>query len=219
MVRRRGLNFSRWLVLACVAVFVTHTAVRAVAESWLNDNFPEALAIKVETLPLIFPIHMIAGGLTLLLVPVAFLLRGGRFHTSFGRAAAVTVIVAGLTAIPVALEYPVTQISAWGFVAQALTWLSLLGAGIWHIRQGHMAEHRVFMLMMAAVTSGALFFRLFLGVWKIIGWKGGFDTFYAVNAWIAWILPLGGMIGWLAFQHRTKRPGRQKALVAVKAIG
>jgi hypothetical protein len=179
-----------FVMLAGLAVFVTFAALRAISESWINDDFPEALAVKLELLPFIFPVHMIAGGLSLVLVPLALALRGTRFHRWAGRVAATDIVVAGLTAIPVALEQPVTRISAAGFTAQALTWMVLLGFGIWHIRHRRIAKHSAFMMMVAAVTSGALFFRINLALWNFVGEGRHFKIFYACDAWVAWMFPL-----------------------------
>lgn len=184
---------SRWLILAGAGIFVTYTALRGISESWANESFPEALTLKLEHLPIIFPVHMVSGGLALLLVPVVLMLRGTRWHKLAGRVAAADILIAGLTAIPVALQSPVTKLSAAGFTAQAVVWLTLLGLGLWHIRNGRVPQHRACMLMLAAVTSGAMFFRIFLGLWKVFGLPEYFYTFYAVDAWIAWGLPLLAM--------------------------
>jgi hypothetical protein len=47
------------------------------------------------------------------------------------------------------------------------------------------------MLLMAATTSGAIFFRVFLGLWAKFGTMQHFEIFYALDAWVAWLLPLG----------------------------
>ena len=100
------------------------TAAKAVRETFDNGDFPEALAVKVDLLPIIFPIHMLTGGLALLLVPVAILLRGTRWHKWAGRVAGIDILCAGLTAIPVALTAPLTPVAAAGFSTQALCgWL------------------------------------------------------------------------------------------------
>jgi Predicted membrane protein (DUF2306) len=187
----------RWAILAGLGLFVTYVALRGISESWDNAGFPESLAIKLELMPLIFPLHMVTGGLALLLVPAVLFLRGTRWHKIAGRIAAVDILVAGVTAIPVALLYPVTKISAAGFATQGLVWMLLLGFGIWHIRAGRVRQHRACMLMMAAVTSGALFFRVYLGLWKYVFGFKYFYVFYAVDAWIAWGLPLAGMAVWV----------------------
>lgn len=187
----------RWLILAGPGIFVTYVGLRGISESWDNDGFPEALAVKLELLPIIFPVHMVTGGLALLLVPLALWLRGTRWHRFFGRAAAADILIAGVTAIPVAVFLPVTKISAAGFAAQGVTWLTLLGFGFWHIRAGRISAHRACMLMLAAVTSGAVFFRLYLGLWKFFGVGPYFYAFYALDAWIAWGLPLIVTAFWL----------------------
>lgn len=187
----------RWALVGPIGVFVTYVALRGISESWNNEGFPESLAIKLELMPIIFPIHMVAGGLALLLVPLALWFRGTRWHKLVGRIAAADILVAGVTALPVALIYPVTKISAAGFAMQGVVWMVLLAFGLWHIREGRIVLHRACMLMLAAVTSGALFFRIYLGLWKaIVGFKY-FYYFYAVDAWIAWGLPLLGMALWL----------------------
>lgn len=172
--------------------FVIMAAIKALTAAFLNDDFPEGLAIKVELLPVIFPLHMVTGGLALLLVPLAIALRRRpRWHRLAGRIAAADVAVAGVTALPVALVVPVTPWSAAGFTAQGCAWLALLALGIWHIRNKRVAAHRAMMVMLAATTSGALFFRIYLALWAIFAHGRHFDLFYACDAWIAWALPLG----------------------------
>jgi uncharacterized membrane protein YozB (DUF420 family) len=205
----------RWLLLAVLSIFIFFVAVRAISESWINDSFPEALAIKLELLPFIFPLHMITGGLALLLVPLTLYLRHTAWHRMIGRVTAADILVAGMTAIPVALDVPVTIMSAAGFTAQALTWMTLLILGVWHIRQGHIAQHRACMLMMAAVTSGALFFRIYLGVWKVLGVSKYFTTFYAIDAWIAWGLPLAVTVFGLWFSTRRDKNTHQHILTVL----
>lgn len=192
-------------MLAPLAVFVTYVAFRGISESYDNEGFPEALAVKLELLPVIFPVHMVTGGLALLLVPAALLLRGTRWHRLAGRLAATVILIAGVTAIPVAVVMPVTPVSAAGFVAQSVAWIVLLGAGIWSIRTRRVASHRASMLMLAAVTSGALFFRLYLGLWKVFGEARSFERFYALDAWIAWGLPLLAVAAWLQWSAPRRR--------------
>ena len=182
----------RWVILTAIAAFVIMAAIKALTAAFLNDDFPEGLAIKVELLPVIFPLHMLTGGLALLLVPLAIALRRRpRWHRIAGRIAAADVLVAGVTALPVALVVPVTLGSALGFTAQGCAWLILLALGIWNIRRGRIAAHRAMMVMLAATTSGAIFFRIYLALWAIFAHGRHFDLFYACDAWIAWLLPLG----------------------------
>lgn len=168
-----------------------YIAAKAMWIPFSHDDFPESLAIKVELLPVIFPIHMITGALALILLPAAYMLRHtNRFHKLIGRIAAADVLVSGITAFPVALVAPVTRLSAAGFTVQAALWILFLGLGIYSIRLRRVAAHRAYMLMMAATTSGAVFFRVYLALWAIYGNMRYFEAFYIFDAWIAWALPL-----------------------------
>jgi len=202
--RGSGARAALAAVAVPVVVFICYTALRAVSESWNNDGFPEALAVKLELLPVLFPVHMVTGGLALLLVPLMLALRGTRWHRPLGWVTGADVLAAGVTAIPVAFTVPVTLVSAAGFITQAIVWMGLFGLGVWHIRNGRVAAHQRAMLMMAAVTSGAMFFRIYLALWAGFGWHEGFRVFYACDAWLAWGLPL------LAVALLTRHP-RQAA--------
>ncbi len=174
------------------------TAWQALRSPWLVDDFPESLAVKVELMPVLFPLHMISGGLALLLVPAALALnRTPRWHRPVARIAALDVAVAGVTAFPVALIAPVTWTSALGFTAQGLTWLTLLALGIANIRAGRTAQHRACMILMAATMCGAIFFRVFLALFALAGQPRWFEMAYALDAWVAWLLPLALAALWL----------------------
>lgn len=189
------------VILTAIAGFVLYTAERALSAAYDSSDFPESLGIKVELLPVIFPVHMVTGALALILVPAALLLRKRRqWHRWVGRIAATDVLISGITAYPVAWVAPVTFWSSLGFSAQATLWLTLLAMGVAHIRNGRIAQHRACMLLMLAATSGAVFFRIWLALWAIHGSARGFETFYACDAWFAWALPVAGTAYWLSRQ-------------------
>jgi uncharacterized membrane protein YozB (DUF420 family) len=182
------------LILTAIALFVTSVAVKALLEPFAVEDFPDTLYVKVERIPAIFTVHMVTGGLALLLVPLAIALsRRPRWHRPVARIAALDIAIAGITAFPVALVVPVTRVSAAGFCAQGAAWLVLLVAGIVFIRRKNVARHRECMLLLAAVTSGAVFFRIYLALWAIFGSLRWFEVFYALDAWIAWLIPLAIM--------------------------
>ena len=90
----------RWptrFILAIILLFVTFVGLRAMSEAFNSGGFPEALAVKLDLLPLIFPLHMITGGMALLLVPTTILLRGTRWHRWAGRLTAGDILAGQLT--------------------------------------------------------------------------------------------------------------------------
>lgn len=206
------LGSARFAILSAITAFaccfVFYVALTAVGEAFVNDQFPETLTIKVEQLPILFPVHMLAGGLALLLIPLAILARQRpTVHRALGRIAAIDVSVAGLTAFPVAWIAPVSPWSAAGFMAQATVLMTLLGLGIWHIRHGRRAQHRACMLLMAATASGAIFFRIYLALWALLGDRRHFDLFYSCDAWLAWLVPLTLTAHLLRRHHRLPHRG------------
>ena len=61
------------------------------------------------------------------------------------------------------------------------------------------------MLLMAATTTGAVFFRVYLALFAILGHPRHYEAFYAADAWLAWTLPLAAMA---IFLKRTgAKPG------------
>jgi len=179
------------VIIAFACCFVLHVALTALGEAFVNDQFPETLAIKLEQLPILFPVHMLAGGLALLLVPLAILARKRRtWHRAIGRVAAIDITIAGLTAYPVAWVAPISGWSAAGFMAQASVWLAFLSLGVWHIKHRRRDAHLACMLLMAATASGAIFFRIYLALWALLGTPRYFTAFYSVDAWVAWLGPL-----------------------------
>jgi Predicted membrane protein (DUF2306) len=193
--KRDALRRAIWLAFAfAIGLFIVQTAWKALSAPWQVEDFPEALYIKVELLPWIFPAHMLSGGLVLVLIPVMILLSPHpRWHRPLGWITVPLVLLAGVTAFPVALIAPVTPVSAWGFAAQGAVWLVLLGLGIWHVRHRRIAQHRAMMLLMAATTTGAVFFRIYLALFALYGHPRYYQTFYTIDAWIAWSFPLAAM--------------------------
>ncbi len=207
------------MVLSGLSFYVILVAVAALNQTFEHDDFSESLSIKLEALPLIFPLHMFTGGMALFLVPLALILRRLHpWHRIAGVIAAIDVLVAGLTAYPVAWIAPVTTWSAAGFTAQASVWLALLAAGIWHMTQGHRRQHRACMIMMLAVMSGAVFFRLTLALWAISAQGQHFKLFYSGNAWLAWLLPLLASTTLLKHAALMKQTGPLKQTGAARNI-
>jgi uncharacterized membrane protein YozB (DUF420 family) len=213
------LRFARAAVLTAITAFaccfILYVALTALSEAFVNDQFPETLAIKLEQWPILFPVHMISGALALLLIPMAILARARPIlHRSIGRIAAIDVTVAGLTAFPVAWIAPISPWSAAGFIAQAGTWMTFLGLGIWHVRNRRREQHRTCMLLVAAITSGAVFFRVYLALWALFGDKRHFSAFYAFDSWIAWLGPLTFTWLLLRWHKRTSRQGTARMMPA-----
>lgn len=139
--------------------------------------------------PLLFPAHMIASALALLLAPAVILTRRRpEFHRPLGRLLGLFVVIGGLTALPVAVMSHSTPLARAGFFAQGLVWLYLLRAAYVAIRARDIPRHAHLMTAMVAVTTGAVWFRVITGT--AIALRLPFEPVYAASAWLGWMLPL-----------------------------
>ena len=172
-----------------IAVLVVPVGVFAVMSGAGLVKLPYGLYLVAQRLPVVFPVHMIASGLTLLLIPVVITLRGHcGWHKALGRLAAGLVFVGGLTALSVASASEASLAARAGFFVQGIVWVTLMGAGIWAIRQRQIERHARLMLAVAAVTSGAVWLRF--ATVAAIQLNLPFETVYALAAWASWLVPL-----------------------------
>jgi hypothetical protein len=171
-------------------LLILPAALVAIALGFGLRPLPHELLVVLRRLPVAFPLHMVASGATLILIPIAAFARHRRgIHRALGRMAAVAVMVGGLTALPVALASEATATARAGLFTQGLVWLVLLAIAVAAIRHGDVAHHARFMLAMAAVASGAIWLRLVTFTATAAGLP--FEQVYAAAAWACWLVPLG----------------------------
>jgi len=150
---------------------------------------PYPLFVVLQRLPVAFPLHMIASGLALILIPIAAFLRHRHVaHRAVGRAAALCVAIGGTTALLVAVASEATLVARAGLFAQGIIWLALLAAAYLAIRQRRIMAHARLMIAMAAVASGAIWLRLVIYAVVMAGLP--FDPAYAAATWVCWLAPL-----------------------------
>lgn len=147
------------------------------------------MALVDRRLPVVFRVHMLASAVVLLLLPVVLAVRHRpRLHRRIGWALGAFVVLGGLTALPVAIFSYSTIPARAGFFVQGLVWLWLFYAAVTAIRRGDRGRHAHLMIAMAAVTTGAVWFRLITG--SAIWFGLPFEPVYAAAAWLAWAVPL-----------------------------
>jgi hypothetical protein len=182
-------RFSTLAVICGVLLLAVPTGVVAVTQGLGAIPLPYNLFVVDQRLPGIFKLHMLASGAALLLIPIVIALRRNSvWHRPLGYAAALCVLLGGLTSIPVALYSHSVVMARAGFLAQGLVWLTLIALGIMAIRQRRFADHARLMLAMAAVSSGALWVRLTTTI--ATSYDLPFDPIYGTAAWLGWLVPL-----------------------------
>jgi Predicted membrane protein (DUF2306) len=190
-----------WLTGAGLVLLMVAVGVVAIGLGTGLILLPLEMHRLNQRLPVLFQTHMVASAMALLLLPpVVMLRRRPSVHKMLGRILGGFVMVGGLTALPVALLSTSSPAARAGFFVQGLVWLSLFTLGFLAIRRRERAKHARLMLAMAAVTTGAVWFRLFTGA--AIALQLPFEPCYAASAWAGWMMPLIAVLLWPAIVPR-----------------
>ena len=145
--------------------------------------------LLAERVPVLFRVHMLSGAVALLLLPITIHVRHRPdLHRILGRTLGAFVVVGGLTALPVAVLSQSAPLARLGFFSQGVVWLWLLANGWLAIRRGQRVVHVTYMLGLAAVTTGAVWFRLMTGA--ALYFHLPFEQTYIFAAWAGWLIPL-----------------------------
>jgi uncharacterized membrane protein len=172
-----------------ISLCATVVGAAALGEAAGFPSLAEPLAILRQRLPVIFPLHMIAGGLGLILLPWVILLRHQKWsHRLLGRAALVLLLSAALSALPAALASVAAPFARAGFFTQGILMIYFLAAGFRAIRRKDRAGHRRRMLCAAAVAGGAIVLRLMLYCTGSLELEP--EVAYTAIAWTSWIIPV-----------------------------
>jgi len=187
--RNTGQLISRVVILFITIVLILPVGLVALGSGTGWIALPYEMFELARRAPSLFPAHMIASALALLLAPAVILTRRRpEFHRPLGRLLGLFVVIGGLTALPVAILSHSTPLARAGFFAQGLIWLYLLGAAYLAIRARDIPRHAHLMIAMVAVTTGAVWFRVITGT--AIALRLPFEPIYAASAWLVWMLPL-----------------------------
>jgi hypothetical protein len=183
------LTWAARIGIAAALMLSLIVAVVALGSGTGAIALPFEMSLVDRRLPVVFRVHMLASAIVLLLLPVALSLRfKPELHRKIGWTLGAFVVVGGLTALPVAIFSYSWWPSRAGFFVQGIVWLWLFYAAVVSIRRGDRGRHAHLMLAMAAVTTGAVWFRLITG--SAILLELPFEPIYAAASWIAWLIPL-----------------------------
>ncbi len=131
--------------------------------------------------------------------PATRKLFGGTFHRGLGKMYGVSVLLAGVTALPMSAMAEGGTVARLGFLVLALAWL---GTILWAWRlayQRRFVDHRRAMIRNYALTYSAVISRLLLDGFQ----KGGhfFSDIYPLVAW-SWLMGLAAAEYWIAYTRR-----------------
>lgn len=160
------------------------------------------VAHHIENVGPTLAVHMFLGGTAVLLIPVQvsrWWRKRGKSHKILGWALVPVVAIAALTTIPISFNMSWPLWSETGFALGSFAWFSALAIGIQAILAGDVERHRRWMIMMAALSFGAVSFRLQLPILRI--WFEA-DTVFPYIGWTCWV-PNALVVFW--WWNREKR--------------
>ena len=174
---------------------LTGVGVVALASGSGFIALPYEMFVLDQRVPVVFRLHMLSSAMALLMLPVVIGLRHRpSLHRKLGRVLGLFVIIGALTALPVAILSHSSDAARAGFFVQGLVWLALLTGGLMAIRRRDRVTHARFMMAMAAVATGAVWFRLMTGTAIML--KLPFEESYALASWLGWLIPLTIVTRW-----------------------
>lgn len=193
-----------WGLLALSALAIGLFSLRyALPGMPLPSDLP-SLALS----PRPFVVHAVSASLALVLGPLQFVpawrVRFPALHRWVGRACVLSVAVAWLSSLPLAVNAMTGTVAAAGFFALGLAWIVATGMGLARALQRRFAEHRRWMLRSFALTAAAITLRIYLGA----SMAADIDVAvsYPFIAWLCW-MPNALVAEWyLRRKGPTQRP-------------
>lgn len=152
--------------------------------------------------------HITLGPLALALLPFQFNERQRRkrpgVHRWMGRVYAMSILLAGVGGLAMALGTRSGSVASTGFALLAVFWLITTGVAVWHAMNKRISGHRAWMIRSAALTFSAVTLRLEMPL-LMMGFGDALG--YTLVAWTCWV-PNLLIAEWLL---RRKRPAAQIA--------
>ncbi len=174
-----------WGLLALSALAIGLFSLRyALPGMPLPSDLP-SLALS----PRPFVVHAVSASLALVLGPLQFVpawrVRFPALHRWVGRACVLSIAVAWLSSLPLAVNAMTGTVAAAGFFALGLAWIVATGMGLARALQRRFAEHRRWMLRSFALTAAAITLRIYLGA----SMAADIDVAvsYPFIAWLCWV--------------------------------
>jgi uncharacterized membrane protein len=211
MKKRLGLGVLTFLALGVGVVTPMLWLLGVFAELPEKPPLVAHLLEAFTTDRAVFLVHIVAGGVALVLGPWQLMPRlrawSPRLHRGTGMiyvAAVVAAGAAGLVMGPRAWGGPVAQV---GFTSLAVAWLVTTLTGMQRILAGDRAGHRVWMTRSLAVTFAAVSLRLQTPLLAALGVPDAIA--YPLVAWSSWV-PTLVVLEWRRAlrhpAHPTRRP-------------
>ncbi len=187
------LNFFRLSVFVLYSLLCFGVASYAFYYIFQDFNPNNEAAKKFMQAGLHVPIHFLASGLALFLVPfqLSKKLRGKnrQLHKLTGYLYFMAVILGGISGFIMSFDAFGGVLAQWGFRMLAILWLPATIMAVYHAIKGNIQAHKTWIYRSIALTSAAITFRIFLGL-GLGPLALPFLTVYVPTTWLCWAINL-----------------------------
>lgn len=136
-----------------------------------------------------FYLHIIAGGLALLIgwsqFSTGIRRRWISFHRLIGRVYLVAVLLSGFSGLFIARYATGVLVASLGFSSLAICWLGLTGMGYHAVRQRRIASHHGWMIRSYCITCAAVTLRFWIPLFSLLEIE--FAVAYPIISWLSWV--------------------------------
>lgn len=155
-------------------------------------------------------IHMLVGSIAMIIIPfqlwAGFRKKYPVVHRWAGRVALVAILFSGYASIRLAFNMDIPAWGQAGFIVGAVVWIGSALYATWAAMQRNFAVHRRWMVIVAAMTFGAIMIRLEFPIWRYF--LKDFELAYAYVAWSSWVLNVIAVELWRVRRKLFKSPRR-----------
>lgn len=180
------LRTFAWLLMSLLSLAVAGYATTVV---FVPDARPPLIQTLLQHHAVAAYAHFMGGAIAL--AAGAFQLNAwlrGRFiaaHRWLGRLYVVAILAGGAAGFRLALSSTAGPIAQAGFALLAVCWLVCTVNAYRHIRQGHLAAHRDWMIRSYAVTWSAVTLRIYIPVSLLA--QVPMEMAYPAISWLCWV--------------------------------
>ncbi len=189
-----------WLALsaAAIAVFAPLPYLTSSLDALAQDDTAGIAANYADRPPWVqvaFYLHVICGGLALLLSPLQLSARlrsrTPRTHRTCGRITLTAITIAGIAGLAMAPFNMAGPVGTAGFGTLALLWTTFAAASYLAIRRGDVPSHRRWTIRLFALTYAAVTLRLWLIILILLqpgtAPDTAFDRAYLLVPFLCWV--------------------------------
>lgn len=198
-----GRLFSRGIVIVSRTLYWLLSFILVImAFRWLPDGLEKTIpwvAYQLQDNALALYVHMISAAIPMAIIPFQlwgrFRLVSARLHRYLGRIAVISIMISGISLMPLALNIDAPVWGRAGFMIGGVLWMGAAVIAVYYAWRRDIDRHRWWMMLTATLIFGAVTLRFTFPVFRDVGFFS-FEVAYSLAGWSSWSFNLTGFFLW-----------------------